>query len=132
DCPDLWGVTWWCSHDVDRSLADFPELEYSLGLLTNEGAVKPAGRAVAERVARARAEWSPPAPRSTALVLDLPQAAPKRSTCAPGGTFFEAFMNLAAQGVRPTVVLAEHAADAAYLATRGITETISVEDSSST
>ncbi|KJY28650.1 hypothetical protein VR44_24895, partial [Streptomyces katrae] len=33
DCPGLWGVTWWCSHDVSRELADFPELEYGLGLL---------------------------------------------------------------------------------------------------
>ncbi len=22
DSPSLWGVTWWCSHDVDPSLAD--------------------------------------------------------------------------------------------------------------
>lgn len=41
DCEDVWGVTWWCSHDVSRSLADFPELEYSLGLLTNDRQVKP-------------------------------------------------------------------------------------------
>lgn len=132
DCPDLWGVTWWCSHDVDRALGDFPELEYSLGLLTNDGAVKPAGRAVAEQVARVREQWTPPAPRTTALVLDLPDAAPKRSTCAPGGAFFEAYMNLAARGARPAVVLAEHAADVGYLAARGITEVIAVEDSSST
>ena len=44
DCPDVWGVTWWCSHDVSRSLADFPELEYSLGLLTNDGAGQARGR----------------------------------------------------------------------------------------
>src|SRR5690625_6397727 len=37
DCTNLWGVTWWCSHDVDRSLADFPPLEYSLGLIDAEG-----------------------------------------------------------------------------------------------
>lgn len=36
DCPGLWGVTWWCSHDVSRGLADFPELEYTLGLLSND------------------------------------------------------------------------------------------------
>ncbi len=128
DCPDLWGVTWWCSHDVDRSLADFPELEYSLGLLTNDRQVKPAGRALARAVAEARDRWRPPHARHTALVLDLPDDAPKRSTCAPGGAFFEAFMRLAADGARPTAVLAEHAFDPGHLDARGITEVVTVED----
>ncbi|GAA1976321.1 glycoside hydrolase 5 family protein [Kitasatospora viridis] len=128
DCPDLWGVTWWCSHDVDRSLADFPELEYSLGLLTTEQRVKPAGRALAGALAAARDDWHPPRPRTTALVLDLPDAAPKRSTCGPGGAFFEAFMRLAADGARPTVLLAERVADHAGLSARGITEIVTVED----
>ena len=43
DAQDVLGVTWWCSHDVSRSLADFPELEYDLGLFTNDGRLKPAG-----------------------------------------------------------------------------------------
>jgi hypothetical protein len=122
-------VTWWCSHDVDRSLADFPELEYSLGLLTNDGRPKPAAWAIAEIADTVRAKWTAPAPRQTALVLELPEAAPKRSVCAPGGAFFEAYMNLAAAGARPTVVLAEFAADRAYLAARGITGLVTVEDS---
>jgi endo-1,4-beta-mannosidase len=40
------GVSWftyWDSHDVDRKF-DFNALEYTLGLLTNDGKVKPAGR----------------------------------------------------------------------------------------
>jgi endo-1,4-beta-mannosidase len=40
------GVSWftyWDSHDVDRKF-DFNPLEYTLGLLTNDGKVKPAGR----------------------------------------------------------------------------------------
>jgi hypothetical protein len=129
DCPDLWGVTWWCSHDVDRALADFPELEYGLGLLTNDGRVKPAGTAVARIVRELREGWTAPAPRTTALVLDLPEhAAGKRSTCAPGGAYFEAYLNLAARGIRPAVVLAGRAADEAHLAARGITEVITLEE----
>ncbi|MFD0144867.1 MULTISPECIES: glycoside hydrolase 5 family protein [unclassified Streptomyces] len=128
DCPDLWGITWWCSHDVDRSLADFPELEYSLGLLTGDGAVKPAGRALADAVAEFRALAHRPRPRTTALVLDLPDEAAKRSACAPGGAFFEAFMRLAADGARPAVVLASRASDRDHLTARGITETVTVDD----
>jgi hypothetical protein len=40
------GVSWftyWDSHDVDRKY-DFNPLEYTLGLLTNDGKVKPAGQ----------------------------------------------------------------------------------------
>jgi endo-1,4-beta-mannosidase len=122
DCPDLYGVTWWCSHDVDRALADFPEVEYSLGLLANDGRVKPAGAAVARLVEQVRRDWAPPPPRSTALVLDLPEHPGKRSTCAPGGAFFEAYMNRVAAGTRPAVVLADRAGDAAHLDARGISE----------
>ncbi|GAA3387986.1 glycosyl hydrolase [Streptomyces roseoviridis] len=128
DCPDLWGITWWCSHDVDRSLADFPQLEYGLGLLTNDRRVKPAGRALAAAVAEARASADPPATRSTALVVDLPDDAPERAACGPGGRYFDAFMRLAADGARPAVVLADRAADPAHLAARGITELVAPGD----
>ncbi|MGO2048126.1 MAG: glycoside hydrolase 5 family protein, partial [Brachybacterium tyrofermentans] len=37
DCPELWGITWWCSHDVSRDLADFPPLEHTLGLFDEHG-----------------------------------------------------------------------------------------------
>lgn len=130
DCPDLWGVTWWCSHDVSRELADFPELEYGLGLLTNDGRTKPAGAALA-RIAE---EWGGrvhrPAARSTALAVDVGGAedAPGRSVCAPGGAFFDAWTLLTARGARPAVVRAERAEDRAHLAARGITEVLRVRD----
>ncbi|GAA2612346.1 glycosyl hydrolase [Streptomyces axinellae] len=143
DCPHLWGVTWWCSHDVDRALADFPELEYGLGLLTHSRRPKPAGRELARVAAGWRAEGPSPALRTTALVLDpqpQPQTPPRtraqdqlqdqaaqaqvRTACAPGGAFFEAWAALAAEGARPAVVLASRAADPAHLAARGITETV--------
>ncbi len=50
--------------------------------------------------------------------------APGRSVCGPGGAVFETFMRLAADGARPTAVLAERAGDAAHLAARGITELV--------
>ncbi|MGW2997638.1 glycosyl hydrolase, partial [Streptomyces sp. NPDC001193] len=130
DCPDLWGVTWWCSHDVSRELADFPELEYGLGLLTNDRRAKPAGSAVARIAAQWRGREHRPAVRSTALAVDVggAQAAPGRSVCAPGGAFFEAWAALTAQGVRPAVVLAELAGDTAHLSARGITEVLRVPD----
>jgi hypothetical protein len=128
DTEELWGVTWWCSHDVDRSLADFPELEYSLGLLTTDRQPKPAGLEIAKIIDEVRESFTPPRPRTTALRLDLPEAVDERAACGPGGAYFEAFMRLAGDGARPTTVLAGRAADPAYLDARGITEVVAVED----
>ncbi|WP_330290324.1 glycoside hydrolase 5 family protein [Streptomyces sp. NBC_00576] len=123
DCANLYGVTWWCSHDVDRSLADFPELEYTLGLFDSTGRPKPIAEALAETVAELRAEPRPAEPRTTALVLHCTPGT--RSVSGPGGAYFEAWMRLRAEdGVRPAVVLAERAEDEAYLAARGIKEVV--------
>ncbi|OLE29484.1 MAG: glycosyl hydrolase [Actinobacteria bacterium 13_1_20CM_3_71_11] len=108
-CAGLWGVTWWCSHDVDRRLVDFPELEYGLGLLRTDNSVKDVGRAVAGTVAAERSAPTAVAERTTALVLPSPE----RALAAPGGAFFEAWMRRAADGERPAVVLASRAADGA-------------------
>ncbi|GFH34633.1 glycoside hydrolase 5 family protein [Streptomyces pacificus] len=130
DCEDLWGVTWWCSHDVSRSLADFPELEYSLGLMTSDREVKPIGRAIARIVREQREHPHRPAPRTTALVVDAGEedGPRRRSVCAPGGAVFEAFARLTAEGARPAAVLAGRAADPGHLAARGITEVVTPEE----
>ena len=67
---NLWGVTWWCSHDVSRELGDFPELEYSLGLIDQSGAAKPLGRRFAELIPELRERRAVPA-RETAIVVEL-------------------------------------------------------------
>uniref|UniRef100_A0A942T001 Glycosyl hydrolase n=1 Tax=Neobacillus citreus TaxID=2833578 RepID=A0A942T001_9BACI len=129
---DVLGVTWWCSHDVSRSLADFPELEYDLGLFTNDGALKPAGEAFA---ALARSGiTSAVEPPSTALVLDdvLGDGSPRygtRADCAPGGRFAAAWLALAESshdGRGPQVVLRSRLADEALRTTRGITSIVEV------
>ena len=119
DCTDLWGITWWCSHDVSRDLADFPELEYGLGLLTNDRHPKDSARALART---AREHTYAPKTRTTALVV--PDSPAGRSLCAPGGPVFEAFFRLTADGARPATVLASRADDEEHLAARGITEVV--------
>jgi hypothetical protein len=106
----LWGVTWWCSHDVDRSLADFPELEYTLGLLGADRTVKPLGRAVAEVLPSLRDR---PAPADPGVELVLPLDADgrvRRSATAPGTAFFAAWVDAAAAGTPPRIVLPAGAA----------------------
>jgi hypothetical protein len=97
-CTNLWGVTWWCSHDVDRSLADFPEREYELGLLTTERKAKPLGETVARIVAEAREH--PPVAVAPTTTLKLTG---DRSSWGPGGAFFDEWMTLARDGVRAAI-----------------------------
>ena len=101
-CTGVWGVTWWCSHDLDAGLLDYPELEYTLGLLRTDNSVKPLGSAVSRVVAA-----SPPAPveRSPVLVLDADGSGRGRAAAAPGGPFFEEWMGRATAGERPAIVL---------------------------
>ncbi|MFF7788309.1 cellulase family glycosylhydrolase [Streptomyces sp. NPDC007991] len=123
-CEGLWGVTWWCSHDVDRALADYPELEYTLGLFDERGRAKPIANALAETVAEVRAGHHPARPRETALVLDCTPST--RSVSGPGGAYFDAWMALRTEGTRPAVVLASRADDTAHLTARGIKEVVRV------
>jgi hypothetical protein len=141
DAQHVLGVTWWCSHDVSRSLADFPELEYDLGLFTNDGRLKPAGEAFAALARSARdGTATPVAPPSTALVLDdvRPDGAPRhgvRADSAPGGRFAAAWLALAESapdGRGPQVVLRSRVGDDALLAARGITRCVEVPDDAAT
>jgi endo-1,4-beta-mannosidase len=114
-CKNVWGLTWWCSHDVDRGYVDYPELEYGLGLFRSDGSRKP----LAEAVARAASSELPtPVDRTTALLFDG-----TRGESGPGGSFFEAWMRLAAEGRRPAIVLDDRPE---YLAARGVTEVLTV------
>lgn len=110
DCPDLWGVTWWCSHDVSEDLVDFPPLEHTLGLFDAQGRLKPAGAAFRDAIAAAAAAPTP-APRGPAVDLAVGEdPLLHRSAAAPGGSVFEAWMEASRAGERPTVrVLRQHA-----------------------
>lgn len=117
--PRLWGVTWWCSHDLHRSLVDLPEREYDLGLFTTDHEPKPVARAYAAAIR----EWAPAASSRPALVcdVDLLEAPDRRAEVAPGRAFHRAWMEASAGG--PLAILpASRAADSAALATRGIGE----------
>lgn len=113
----LWGVTWWCSHDIDRRLTGFVDLEYDLGLLTVGNEVKPAGERFRDVIRDARSGRRPLAvPRTTAVVL------PDDRT--PDLTFADRFFSLVDDGVAPAIVLQSRAGDAAHLAARGVTDLV--------
>lgn len=106
----LWGVTWWCSHDVDRSFADFPELEYTLGLLGADRSVKPLGAAVRDVLPELRSTRA--AGRTPSVDLVLPReddGRVRRSRTAPGSAFFAEWVDAAAAGTPPRLRLPDGA-----------------------
>lgn len=129
----LWGVTWWCSHDVGRDLADFPELEYSLGLIDRSGRAKPTGRRFAELASELRER--PPVPaRLVGIVIDTDEdgVPVSRTAMSPGGAIFQAWVDACESGTDPAFVTSADAADPAVLAARGIAELIRPDVSTST
>ncbi|OKI46020.1 hypothetical protein A6A27_37510 [Micromonospora sp. CB01531] len=57
--PEVTAVTWWASHDIDRQLRGFDELEYGLGLIDTENTVKPVGARIRNVIAELRAHRTP-------------------------------------------------------------------------
>ncbi|SED74067.1 glycoside hydrolase 5 family protein [Ruania alba] len=123
---DLYGVTWWCSHDIGADLSDFKTLEYSLGLLRTDQTVKPIGRRIAEVIADARARPREVPARPTAVQIEVDDALVPldRPSLGPGGAHFEAWHTLRADGVPAALVTSTDAQDPARLAERGIASVV--------
>lgn len=98
-CPDLWGVTWWCSHDVDRRFAAFEELEYDLGLLTTDNEVKPAGRRLSALAAEVHALEATGREPDTGRTCTLELAADR----VPDLDVADEFFALVEKGERPRI-----------------------------
>ena len=113
-CDHLFGITWWCSHDVNTRFSGFNKLEYDLGLYTNERKLKPLGRLYRDLIAEF--DRHPPAvkPRPRALVI---------ADNAGGDDIFAHYMSSVENGAGPQIVLQSRASDTAYLRRRGIRST---------
>lgn len=122
---NLWGVTWWCSHDVSRDLADFPELEYTLGLVDQTGTAKPIGRRFADLIPELRERRPAPSrPLGIVVEVDENETPISRGAMSPGGTIFQAWVDACEAGADPTFVTSKDAASPAALAAHGITELV--------
>lgn len=125
-CESLWGVTWWCSHDVSRTLGDFPELEYTLGLVDQKHRIKPIGQRFAEVIAETKASTPVIPARRVGIEIQVgADGTPlDRSSLGPGGSVFDEWTRLARDGRHPTCVTS--AATREALAIRGIDEVVAV------
>lgn len=128
DCTDVYGITWWCSHDVQQRFSDFPPFEHQLGLFDEQGALKPIGEAFRDAIAEIKA-MPRPGIRTSAIVIPVDdEGVPVlRAALAPGGSLFEAWFTLSVQGERPTFVTSLDSSDDDLLRLRGIDELIHID-----
>lgn len=118
--PEVAAITWWCSHDVSPDLADFPALEYNLGLFTSDGRAKPEAEAFADLITHPPITHLSERP---AWVFDADWASGAgRSSTAPGQELLSLWLHEARHGVIPALVHADHREDSDLLDRRGITE----------
>ena len=115
---NMWGVTWWCSHDVSDKYTGFLDFEHNLGLLDVSNKPKPAGLLFRDYIAEykhIRENYIVP---TKALVI-------KRGTGDENDyTNAERYMRLIHDDVYPTFVTEENASNIDYLKSRGIDEVI--------
>jgi endo-1,4-beta-mannosidase len=126
-CGNIWGFTWWCSHDIDGAIKGFDSLEYRLGVLDQKNRVKPIGKMLAKLAEEMRRTPIEVLPRTVALVV--PDDRFPGSGETPGWEVGRQFMGLVAQRVHPAIVVESRARDQEYLRTRGIKELVPVKRS---
>jgi endo-1,4-beta-mannosidase len=126
-CANIWGFTWWCSHDLNPALQGFVPGEYDLGLLDQQGNPKPTGVRMAALIQDLQKTPAVVIPREVALVV--PDTIYDHETTGLSWGVAEPFMNLIAKGERPAIVLASRQNDTVYLERRGIKRLIQIGES---
>ena len=126
-CGNLWGFTWWCSHDVDPAIRGFLSLEYTLGVLDVKNRVKPMGKTLAKLAEEFRRTPPPRLERPLAIVIPDQKAGVQNET--RDFSILKQFADLLGEGRRPAIILESRSHDEDYLRARGIKELVMLKRS---
>ncbi|MBC8079382.1 MAG: cellulase family glycosylhydrolase [Gorillibacterium sp.] len=124
---NIWGFTWWCSHDLDPRFEGFEKLEYPLGILDLNNRPKPVGLKLAELIQEFKLQPPEVVDRPIAIVFPdhLFEEVKSNSVYAnnQGWNFAKPYFDfMKKEGIRPAIVLESKINDEAYLRSRGIRE----------
>lgn len=120
---NVWGITWWCSHNVSPQFRCYDELEYELGLFDNDNNITPAGILYKKLIEEYKSNNFRIPKRKKALIFrpfDKDGKITVDATWENGHRYAECVR----KGIYPAFVLPEKANDAEYLKSRGIEEII--------
>lgn len=114
ETDNIWGMTWWCSHDLSPALTGYDPLEYDLGLIDINNDLKPAAKVLSELIAEYKKHPITPIKRNEAIVYHPSKQDADRWQPA------KEYMDMIDKDHRPAIILEKHVKDKAYLASRGI------------
>ena len=115
---NIWGVTWWCSHDISDRFAGFVDFEHNLGVIDVNNKPKAAGLIFKEFIESCKNTEIKEIKPTKALVIKQGPGDENDYTNA------ERYMKLVEKGIYPAFVTPEKAGDKEYLMSRGIEEII--------
>lgn len=116
--PSIWGITWWCSHDISHRFTGFCSIEYSLGVIDVSNQPKAAGLIFKEFIENYKEGKYPVIRPTKALVIQKGTGASEDYTNA------EPYFNMLQKGEYVAFVTEENKNNREYLNARGITEVI--------
>jgi len=116
---NLWGITWWCSHNIPGEYTSYADIEYNLGLLDTDNQPTRAGLLFRDLVQQYKEAGAVPPARTTAFVME-PYDADGRITPDFVWENGKRYTQLVNEGIYPAIILPHRKDDAAYLKSRGI------------
>lgn len=115
---NLWGITWWCSHNISKEYTVFSPKEFVLGLFDNDNKITESGKMFFDMVKKYNENPVKPKERTSAIVwknyenlnnpLDVSWENGKR------------YADCVRQGIYPAIILPQKVNDKEYLKMRGI------------
>lgn len=124
---NLWGITWWCSHNIPMDYKAYHDIEYNLGLFDPDNKLTRAGELFKKTVEKYSSSFDNPPARKTAIVMERYDEAGKINADFIW-SYGKKYAELVDRGIYPAFVLAERAGDTEYLKSRGIEEIIYPEN----
>jgi hypothetical protein len=122
---NVWGITWWCSHNVSKKFKCYDELEYQLGLFDNDNNITPSGELYKKLIDDYKNGDFRIPKRKKALIF---YPFDKDGKITPDATWKNGhrYAECVRKGIYPAFVLPEKANDTEYLKSRGIEEIIDI------
>lgn len=116
---NLWGITWWCTHNLPKDYTAFEDLEFELGLLDSNNNLTEAGKVFKNFVNDYKKNGIEIPKHNVAFVLkpNDTDGSINKDIAWENGTRYAEFIE---QGIYPKIILPQNADNKSYLESRNI------------